>query len=223
MFGVPSRSSSAWSTGGGRKEPRSRPGPAARLAHRHVHDIREDPAPGVRGTSTADHGDFMGDHGIMLKYLLHYQGLIRVPCIIDDPVEHNAGGVRSDLSGTIDLAPTILGRAGIQPFNGVQGRDLLDKEAANPDSVLIEEDTVFRLFETEAPDRVRTLVTERWRLTYHQAGGWWELYDLASDPDEVENLWGAPNRPAVADELVQQMLAQLVANADTSPLPTGRA
>jgi len=30
---------------------------------------------------TADHGDFVGDHGIMLKYLLHYQGLIRAPYV----------------------------------------------------------------------------------------------------------------------------------------------
>ena len=172
---------------------------------------------------TADHGDFMGDHGIMLKYLLHYQGLIRVPCIVADPAAEDAGVVRSDLAGTIDLAPTILGRAGIQPFNGVQGRDLLDAEIGAPDSLVIEEDSVFRLFGTVTPDRVRTLVTDRWRLSFHQAGNWWELYDLASDPDEIENLWDAPNRPAIADELVRHMLSRLVANHDTSPLPTGRA
>ena len=172
---------------------------------------------------TADHGDFMGDHGIMLKYLLHYQGLIRVPCIIADPTADNAGAVCSDLARTIDLAPTILGRAGIQPFNGVQGRDLLDSNAAAPDCVLIEEDSVFRLFETDAPDRVRTLVTESWRLSFHQAGNWWELYDLKADPDEIDNLWNTPNRPAVADELVRHMLSRLVALNDTSPLPTGRA
>jgi len=172
---------------------------------------------------TADHGDFMGDHGIMLKYLLHYQGLIRVPCIVTDPTANQLGIVRSDLAGTIDLAPTILGRAGIQPFNGVQGRDLFDTDAAAPDCWVIEEDNVFRLFETENPDRVRTLVTDRWRLSYHQEGHWWELYDLKVDPDEIDNLWDAPNRPAIADELVRHLLSQLVANADTSPLPTGRA
>ena len=172
---------------------------------------------------TADHGDFMGDHGIMLKYLLHYQGLIRVPCIVADPAANDTGTVRTDLAGTLDLAPTILGRAGIQPFNGVQGRDLLDPGIEAPDSILIEEDSVFRLFGTDVPDRVRTLVTDRWRLSFHQAGGWWELYDLKNDPDEIENLWDASNRPAIADELVQHMLSRLVALDDTSPLPTGRA
>lgn len=172
---------------------------------------------------TADHGDFMGDHGIMLKYLLHYQGLIRVPCIVADPTAAESGVVRSDLAGTIDLAPTILGRAGIQPFNGVQGRDLLDPATSAPDGLLIEEDSVFRLFDTETPDRVRTLVTGRWRLSFHQAGSWWELYDLQEDPDEIVNLWDAPDRPPVADALVRHMLSRLVALDDTSPLPTGRA
>lgn len=172
---------------------------------------------------TADHGDFMGDHGIMLKSLPHYQGLIRVPCIVADPAANDTGIVRTDLAATIDLAPTILGHAGIQPFNGVQGRDLLDTEISAPDGLVIEEDRVFRLFETATPDRVRTLVTENWRLSFHQAGNWWELYDLKDDPNEIENLWEAPNRPAIADELVRHMLTRLVALDDTSPLPTGRA
>ena len=30
---------------------------------------------------TSDHGDYMGDHGLMLKLLLHYQGTIRVPFV----------------------------------------------------------------------------------------------------------------------------------------------
>ena len=34
---------------------------------------------------TSDHGDYMGDHGLMLKLLLHYQGIIRVPFIWHDP------------------------------------------------------------------------------------------------------------------------------------------
>lgn len=172
---------------------------------------------------TADHGDFMAGHGIMLKYMLHYQGLIRVPCIIADPQTTNKGGVRSDLAGTIDIGPTILGRAGLQPFNGMQGRDLTDTAHPPRDSILIEEDSAIVQFDNDAVDRVRTLVTERWRLTYHHFESWWELYDLQEDPDENTNLWESPDRPPEADELVQKMLAGLVDLNDTSPLPTGRA
>lgn len=172
---------------------------------------------------TADHGDFMGDHGIMLKYMLHYQGLIRVPCIIADPRSREKQAVRSDLAGTIDIAPTVLARAGLQPFNGVQGRDLGAAAQTLRDAIVIEEDSAITQFGNGETDRVRTLVTDRWRLTYHQSGGWWELYDLQEDPDENVNLWDAPDRPAIADALVQKLVAGLVALNDTSPLPTARA
>lgn len=172
---------------------------------------------------TADHGDFMGDHGIMLKYMLHYQGLIRVPCIIADPKAETNDRVRPDLSGTIDIGATVLGRAGLQPFNGMQGRDLTDTTRAARESIVIEEDSATVHFGNDTVDRVRTLVTDRWRLTYHHYGSWWELYDLQEDPEENTNLWEAPDRPAEADGLVQKLLAGLVDLNDTSPLPTGRA
>ncbi|MBT5048714.1 MAG: sulfatase-like hydrolase/transferase [Rhodospirillaceae bacterium] len=172
---------------------------------------------------TADHGDFMADHGIMLKYMLHYQGLIRVPCIVADPRSDKSGAVRSDLAGTIDIGPTVLGRAGLQSFNGMQGRDLSDTSLTPRDSIVIEEDTATVHFGNDTVDRVRTLVTDRWRLTYHHFDSWWELYDLQEDPDENKNLWDAPNRPAEADALVRKMISQLVELNDTSPLPTARA
>ena len=34
---------------------------------------------------TSDHGDFMGDHQLLLKGALHYRGLVRVPFIWSDP------------------------------------------------------------------------------------------------------------------------------------------
>jgi arylsulfatase A-like enzyme len=171
---------------------------------------------------TSDHGDYMADHGLMLKYLLHYQGLVRVPFIAAGPGV-GAAGTRQELGGTIDIAPTILGLAGLQPFNGVQGRDLFDPSQPAPDGVIVEEDSNIPMFGATDPDRVRTLITGRWRLTCHQAGDWWELYDLQSDPDENRNLWGTPEAADITPVLLQQMIGRMMALGDTSPLPTGRA
>jgi hypothetical protein len=35
-------------------------------------------------TLTSDHGDMMGDHGLIMKLLYHYQGCVRVPLVIAD-------------------------------------------------------------------------------------------------------------------------------------------
>ena len=42
---------------------------------------------------TSDHGDLMGDHGIVLKGLLHYQGLVRVPMIWRQPASRQGSVV----------------------------------------------------------------------------------------------------------------------------------
>ncbi len=171
---------------------------------------------------TSDHGDYMGDFGLMTKYLLHYQGLIRVPFIIADPAAPG-GGTRADLGGSIDLAPTILARAGLAPFNGMQGRDLFDARAPAPGAMLIEEDSVTPMFGQPMRERVRTLVTDRWRLSLHHGPDWWELYDLKNDPEEIRNLWTDAAARAAAAPLVEEMVARMTALQDTSPLPSGRA
>ena len=169
---------------------------------------------------TSDHGDYMGDHGIMLKFLLHYRGLTRVPFIWADPARDGAG-VRADLAGTIDVPRTILGRAGIAPFNGMQGRDVFDQSVEAPTSMIVEEDAPWPLFGDSIADRVRTMITERWRLSVHQGRDWCELYDLAADPDEVVNVWADRNAPT--RELLESMTLRMIELQDRSPLPTGRA
>src|SRR5690606_32205075 len=94
---------------------------------------------------TSDHGDFLGDHQLMLKGPIHYRGLTRVPFIWSDPhMPATAGQTSGALTSTIDIAPTILKRAGVPAFNGIQGKDmqpLIDKSNKDlRDSLLIEEE-----------------------------------------------------------------------------------
>ena len=91
---------------------------------------------------TTDHGDFMGDHQLLLKGALHYRGLIRVPFIWSDPVAERRGLTNSALCGTLDLTRTILDRAGLEGHNGMQGQSLLpavEGQATGHDSLVIEE------------------------------------------------------------------------------------
>ncbi|MCK9511127.1 MAG: sulfatase-like hydrolase/transferase [Pigmentiphaga sp.] len=172
---------------------------------------------------TSDHGDFMGDHGLMLKGPIHYQGLIRVPFIWSDPAAAGAGRVAS-LGSCADIAGTVLARAGLAPFNGMQSRNLLPlmrgDTASERRAVLVEEDNQRAYLGFERPVRARTLVTARHRLTLYRDADWGELYDLQEDPQERRNLWADPGSAAVRLELTELLAHQLLEKDDQSPLPT---
>jgi len=169
----------------------------------------------------SDHGDYMGDHGLMLKLLLHYQGIIRVPFIWHDPKAPTGGQVEQGLASSIDIAATILARAGIQPYNGIQGRDLFSTKP--PEAVIIEEDSQRLMTGFDRPQRVRTIVTDTYRMSLREGEDWNELYDLSSDPGEVENLYDHPAGQDARQELTEVMLRRMISLQDRSPLPGYRA
>ena len=69
----------------------------------------------------SDHGEYLGDHGLFLKGPMHFQSVIRTPFAWKDPDPARNRGRVDTLASTIDVASTILARAGLQPFNGAQG------------------------------------------------------------------------------------------------------
>ncbi|HUF85469.1 MAG TPA: sulfatase-like hydrolase/transferase [Acidimicrobiia bacterium] len=142
---------------------------------------------------TADHGDYMGDHQMMLKGPIHYEALVRVPFVVRGP-GFDAGAVVDDPVGTIDLAPTFLEAAGAAVPDELEGRSLLD---GTREHVLTEDDTM------PGAIQLRTLTTGRWRITRdlnNEDGG--ELYDLDDDPGELVNRWGDPGYQAERSDLL---------------------
>lgn len=170
---------------------------------------------------TTDHGDYMGDHGLMLKLLLHYQGTIRVPFIWQDPARPGNGDVETGLGSSIDISSTILARAGVQAFNGIQGRDLLFSDP--PEAVIVEEDSQREIIGFERPQRIRTIVTDRYRMSLRQGEDWHELYDLDADPLELDNRFADPAAAGIRHALTETMLRRMIDLQDRAPLPAYRA
>ncbi|MEE8396242.1 MAG: sulfatase-like hydrolase/transferase [bacterium] len=173
----------------------------------------------------ADHGDYMGDHGIMLKGPLHFQGMVRVPFLWNDPMQKSAP-VSDHLTGTVDVARTVLARAGATPYTGMQGIDLataLTQGSPQRDAILIEDDGSRGNFGFDPPHRVRTLITGHARLSIYLDQGWGELYDLKNDPHELENLWDAPQSRPLREELMEKMAQELMRVVDRSPWPVSSA
>ena len=173
---------------------------------------------------TTDHGEYLGEHQLMLKGPLHYDCLIRTPLIWRDPQRPGAGRRSDALAGTLDLARTVLDRAGVAPANGMQGCSLLPLlrgESGPVHQALLVEDEVQRTFlGFDRPVRVRTLVTRRHRLSIYDAAGWGELYDLEEDPHELRNLWADCGHARTRADLTEVLARCMLDLADRSPLPT---
>ncbi|MHC4796801.1 MAG: sulfatase family protein, partial [Planctomycetota bacterium] len=75
---------------------------------------------------SSDNGWFYGEHGLGAKVLL-YEESIRVPLIVCDPrlEASRRGQRRKELVLNLDIAPTILSLAGLQPPRSMQGRDVV--------------------------------------------------------------------------------------------------
>jgi arylsulfatase A-like enzyme len=176
---------------------------------------------------TTDHGDYLGDHRLLLKGPAHYEGITHVPFIWAEPGERPAR--RTDvLGGTLDIAATVLDRARIQPYNGIQGMSLLPAINGEPlaearDSLVIEDDQQRATFGFTSPPRLRTLITARYRLTIADGDPYGELYDRANDPQEMDNLFDDPGHRALRGELFERLAYREMELADRSPLPSGRA
>jgi arylsulfatase A-like enzyme len=172
---------------------------------------------------TSDHGDFMGDHQLLLKGALHYRGLVRVPFIWSDPVVESKGLVNAGLCGTLDIANTVLARAGLQGHNGMQGVSLLPAirgEKTGHDSIVIEEHQRRGYMGLKNNFRARSLITEDVRLTLYEDVDWGELYDLVNDPHELNNRWDDPQARDRRHELTEKLARKMMELADSSPLAT---
>ncbi|MBN9408760.1 MAG: sulfatase-like hydrolase/transferase [Burkholderiales bacterium] len=170
---------------------------------------------------TSDHGELLGERGLMFKGGLHYGALTRVPFVWRDTVDRRRAARSPVLAQTTDIAPTVLARAGLLPAHGMQGRSLLAPMAqpGTPlrDALLIEEESQRRDFGLPGRLRMRTLRTAGHRLTIYDGQPWGELYDLREDPMELRNLWNS--QPALRDALGRQLAGAMLAQADTSPYP----
>jgi len=159
---------------------------------------------------TTDHGELLGDHQMLFKGPLHYDGLLRVPLLVRGPGV--APGVVAAPVGTIDLAPTILDLAGLPIPRTVEGRSLrpfLSGGGERREWVLTEND-----HEMGMPMYLRTLTTDRYVVTrWDTLPGVGELYDRGLDPGELENRWDDPAYGGVRRDL----LALLTEVANPNP------
>jgi arylsulfatase A-like enzyme len=164
---------------------------------------------------TTDHGELLGDHQMLFKGPLHYDGLLRVPLLVRGP-GIAPGVVVDEPVGLVDLAPTLLDLLGVAAARALDGRSLrpfLEGGREARDWVLTEND-----HEMGFTLHLRTLTTHGHVLTrYETMPGEGELYDRTLDPGEFENRWNDPGYARVRADL--SALLDRLANPRPRRLP----
>jgi len=156
----------------------------------------------------SDHGDLMGDHGLLFKGPCPFNGVLQLPLIWKVP--GLKPGVSSSLVSSIDYPKTILNLLGIKERHhppDMQGYDItpiLEEPTTKiRDCCFIEND------EEVGPlaERIRHLVTEEYKLTiYESMPEFGDLYDRKNDPHELKNLWYTDEYKDLRFNLVNKLL-----------------
>jgi arylsulfatase A-like enzyme len=150
---------------------------------------------------TADHGEMLGDHGLLFKGGYFYEGVVHAPLMIRAPWRIAAGRRVQRLVEAIDVLPTALELLGLPLPAGLQGRSLLGDNPGKP--------AVFSEFAN-----IKMARTAEWKLVHYLRAPYGELYNLKDDPQELDNLWDDPGA-ARARRTMQALLADwLIDSAD---------
>ena len=165
----------------------------------------------------ADHGELLGDYGLFRKGSYHYDCMVKIPCFVSAP-GLLAGGRRVEgLTQSLDLTPTLLDMIGLPRYEGMQGDNLFpqlrDGEPVGREWAYTEMYTaLWGPFVT-----CWTLRTPTAKINYYPQDHIGHLFDLANDPDELQDLWSSPQHRALRDEMTASLLQAQHEQAD--PLP----
>lgn len=171
---------------------------------------------------TSDHGDWLGDHGLILKGPMHYDGVLRVGCIMRGPGVA-AGKVVGDPVSTLDLPATFHDYAGVSPSRELHSRSLrpLIEGEGTRDFAYNEWD--LHPARCGVALKLRTVRTRTHKLTLEMESGGGELYDLAHDPTEMDNCFGDPGVAAIQRELTDMIRSRPDDVHITQTEPSGMA
>jgi arylsulfatase A-like enzyme len=156
---------------------------------------------------TTDNGYLHGEHGLADKWY-PFEESIRVPLVVWDPrmPARKRGTTDDALTLNVDLAPTILGAAGVAPPAGMQGRDLSPLYLSSSSAPRTPWRTEFLYEHPTIRDKdfipaSEALVTRDWKFIAWPEFGVEQLFDLRNDPLEERDAVGDPANRARVEEM----------------------
>lgn len=161
---------------------------------------------------TSDHGEHLGDHGLVAKGPPGYEPVLRVPLIVDDP--GTPGGiVRNELIELVDVAPTILDCAEVPVPDGLSGRSLRPLLTQSPHMQWRE--SIYSEHREPGGKSWKMMRTHRYKYAVC-SDGQELLFDLDEDPHELNNRAGNDEDEALAGRM-RRMLIDRWINTEAPP------
>lgn len=171
---------------------------------------------------TSDNGYHVGAHRLTKGKRTAFREDTVVPMVVIGPGV-TPGATFTDMTATIDLAPTFTSILGAQSPSWVDGRSLVDiirtgERPASWRTATLSESLGTSGpgdpdYQPEAPPQFTALRTPSWLFVVYRNGER-ELYDLRADPYETNNIVSTADPRVVAD-LYSQMQALRTCSGDT--------
>lgn len=158
---------------------------------------------------TSDQGFYLGEHGWFDKRFM-YEESFRTPLIVRWPGRIAPRQVNNELVQNLDFAPTFLDAAGIHVPEEMQGESMMPLFTGNSENW--REAIYYHYYEYPGIHMVKRhygVKTDRYKLIhFYYDVDEWELYDLETDPNEMNNVYDDTSYAEVRERL-HQLLREL--------------
>lgn len=160
----------------------------------------------------ADQGIALGSHGLLGKQNV-YEHSMRAPLIVAGPgIPH---GETRALTYLLDVAPTLLELLDVDARGSLDGASLAPLWRGEARAV---RDAVFLAYE----DCQRAIVESQWKLIRYPLINYTQLFDLANDPHERQDLAELAEYADRVDALMRRLAQEQARYGDTAPLTVER-
>jgi len=166
---------------------------------------------------TADHGEEFLDHGMLDHGNNLHSETINVPFIVKFPYNNRNGVIDQQIS-TLDIMPTIIDILNINPLEQMLGKSALKKKGLLfwlMKLLINKERDESEFTELDKKSVLKAILTPEWKYIYNYKDKTQQLYNIKSDPEELDNL--ADKKAKQCNQLKKQLL-NWVATSKTYPV-----